>query len=584
MIHARRLAAGTAIAALIALSTPASAQRSGPPPQRGGQPVAETPYILVTAFHAPTKERAVEAADELRSRLASEHSARELFVITKATLEATLKASGYPVDSALGVPDLMELARALRAEYTIDGTVHNTGPGDAVRFDLRMLIKTGQQTLAQPLIGVNGKDVGDAAKLTEREISSALTQMPFYRDCIAALRTGKYDDAAAKARLGIAAYATSAYNRICLLNAYTSAKNTPPDSIIVLANQILGVDSTSMLALANLADAYKSKGDAEHEIATYMKIYALDPSNQTVVRSLIDEFMKTAPDKALIMIGGLLKDVPGDTALLKRKWVAHRTLKQYKQAMAAGDEYVKADPSAVTIDYFQSQIGAAQSDSDAAKAEEYATAGAQHFPKEASFSLLLAQTYYRAGQLPQSLDAARRVTAADPKSLSAWKFVLVVLTDMKQPDSAMAAGRLAIAAGVPKDSVGDVLLARVVGPTLRAAQTGHARTDWEAALKVSQAVDSIASSAQSNFYIGVSSFQVASDILTSDVQTLAKSHAPADHAQACTLSKQAEDYLATTQIAMPKGGSVDGQVASQILQAVPQFSEFIGSVKHAFCR
>jgi len=80
------------LAALAAASPRLSAQqRVVAPPQRGGQPTPKTPYILVTAFHAPTKELAVEASDELRSRLQSEHSARELYVIPKTSVEVKLK-------------------------------------------------------------------------------------------------------------------------------------------------------------------------------------------------------------------------------------------------------------------------------------------------------------------------------------------------------------------------------------------------------------------------------------------------------------------------------------------------------------
>jgi tetratricopeptide (TPR) repeat protein len=250
--------------------------------------------------------------------------------------------------------------------------------------------------------------------------------------------------------------------------------------------------------------------------------------------------------------------------------------------MVSGEELVKADTASATLDYFQRQIGAAQSDSNAAKVLEFAQKASQRFPKESSFPLLLAQSAYKAGQLQQALDAARRAATADPKRLDAWKFILVVLTDLHQPDSALAAGQQAIAAGIPKDSVGELLLARVAGPAIKAAQSSKTRADWDAALKASQAVDAIASSAQSSFYIGVASFQVAADIM-SEVQPLTKGNPkPADKAQACTLSKQAEDYLATTSIAMPKGGRIDPNVAGQILGAVSSYTDYIGQVKKAF--
>jgi len=105
--------------------------RTAIPPQRGGPPSPETPYILVTAFHAPEKKLAVEAADELRDRLKSSYSARDLFVLTKTSVDGTLQASGYPVDSALSASDLMELARQMRGEYTTDAWIRKTGADSA---------------------------------------------------------------------------------------------------------------------------------------------------------------------------------------------------------------------------------------------------------------------------------------------------------------------------------------------------------------------------------------------------------------------------------------------------------------------
>ena len=559
-------------------------QRVVTPAQRGGQPLPETPYILVTAFHAPTKQLAVEAADELRSRLQSEHSARELFVVTKATVEATLRSSGYPVDSALGVGDLMELAKALRAEYVIDGTATKAGSGNAVRFSTHVLIKTGGQTLTQPLPSADGKDVGDAAKITEHAITDALKQMPAYRDCLAALRAGKNDVAVVEARKGVVAYSNAAFARVCLLNGYVSAKTAPPDSIIAVGNQILAVDSTSMLALINIADALDAKGEKEKATDTYARIHDLDPSNQAVIRILIDRWGQSAPAKALALVGGVLKENPGDVEMVRTKRLLQLRLGRFKDAIATGEELIKLDTASATVDFYQRQIGAAQSDSNAAKVVELAGKASRRFPENASFALVVVQAQYKAGQLPPALETARRTATANPKNLDAWRFILAILSDLHQPDSALAAGQQAIAAGVPKDSVGAILLARVAGPALAAAQASKTRADWQAMLKASQAVDAITSSPQTNFYIGVSAFQVATDIVTNDLQTLVKSKKKEDQAQACTLAKQTEDLLATTSISMPRGGSVNPAAAAQVLGAIGGYSEFVTAVKKSSCK
>jgi tetratricopeptide (TPR) repeat protein len=560
----------------------AQARRDQEPPQRGGPPGEKTPYILVTTFSSTDRKLGVESANEMRHRLQQEHSAKELYVVPKTSIDNTLAASGYPPDSALNSADLMELSKQLHGEYVLDSKVTKTGPGDAVRFDVRVLLRAATSTLAQPLPAANGKDPGDAAKMVERSISEMLKGIPMYRTCIDDLRAQKNDEAATAARAGIAAYPNSVLSRICLLNAYTNAK-APADSIISVANAILQYDPMSMLALVNLADAYAAKGDKDKAIETNLKIYRVDPSNTAIAQSIVQQLGASgAPDKAIPIIDSLIKDNPADVGMLRTKWVLQLNAKQFKNALITGDELIKLDTAAATVDFYNREIGAAQSDSNATKTQELAAKASQKFPKDPTFPLLLAQSYYKSGQLQQALDAARRSAAADPKSINAWKFILVALTDLKQNDSALAAGKRAIASGIPADSVGDILLGRVAGPAIKAAQASKTRADWDAALKASQAVDSITPSPQSAFYIGVSSFQVASDIMN-EVQPLTKGNpSAANKAQACTLSKQAEDYLAITMVAMPRGGRVDAAVAGQILGAVTQYTDYIGQIKKAF--
>jgi tetratricopeptide (TPR) repeat protein len=275
----RHSAAAASLVALSLVSVPVFAQgRNQEPPQRGGPPTDKTPYILVTTFLAADRKLGVEAANEMRHRLQSEHSAKELYVVPKGSIDNTLAASGYPPDSALNSADLMELSKQLHGEYVVDGKATKAG-GGGVRFDVRVLLKTGMNTLAQPLPAADGRDVGDAAKMVEHSISDMLKGMPMYRTCIDNLRAQKNAEAITSARAGIAAYPNSVLSRICLLNAYSNQK-APADTIISVATQILTYDPSSMLALVNLADAYAVKGDTNKAIETNLKIYRADPKRR----------------------------------------------------------------------------------------------------------------------------------------------------------------------------------------------------------------------------------------------------------------------------------------------------------------
>ena len=579
----RYAAAAAGLLMLVLGGAPLLAQQrgTGDPPQRGGPPNPDTPQILVAVLQSADKGLGVQAADEIRRRIQVEHGAKELYAVPKQAINNTLEASGYRADSALNASDLMELAKQVHGDYVLEGKIAKAANG--VHLDARLLTRTGQQTLAQPLTPMEGKDAGDVAKQAEKQISEALKGMPSYKACTNDLRAQKYDQAIIDARKGITAYPNSTLNRLCILSAYSYQK-AAPDSIIAMANQILQQDPTSMIALANAAEAYKTKGDNDKAIEYNIRIWKADPSNQSVVESIIASLATSgAPEKALPIIDTLIAQNPGDVRMLETKWKLQLLAADkgaqgmWKQAISTGEELAKADTSKATLEYFQRQIGAAQKDSDAAKVQEFAARAAQKFPKDASLQLLLAQGYLKSGQLQQALAAARRAAEADPKDSRGWLFAIAVQNQMNQGDSALATAQKAIASGISKDTIGASLLA-TVGPALKKAQESKAREDWQVALQAAQTVDAIASSPEAKFYTGVAAFQIGADAI-SNVNKIYKD--PKQRAAACADLKVAEDNLATAQMAMPGGGKVDPNTAGQILQQATQFSGYIPQFKKA---
>jgi len=466
------------ILALSLLGAPASAQR-GPvePAQRGGQPKQETPYILVATFRSDDRKLGVDAADEVRKRLSNEHSAQELFVVLKRNINTTLEASGYRADSALNASDLMELSKQLHGTYVIDAKATKTPTG--VRIEPRLMLRTGMNTLTQPLPAVDGKDAGDAAKGVEKAISDAIKGMDPYNKCIADLRAQKYDAAVTDAKLGITAYPNTVLSRLCALQALTSLKASA-DSIASVANAIIAIDPTNMIALQNLGDAYLAKGDTAKAIQTKILIYRADPTNPAIAGEVVRQIGQFgSPDVALGILEPLLKENPADPEMLKTKWVLQLRAKQYKQAFITGDELAKVDTAfGNSLDYFNRSIGAAQADTNAAMVQKLAAQASQKFPKEISFINLLTQSYMKQGQLQQALQSARRATEIDPKNATTWQFVMGIQSQMNQPDSVLASAQKAIAAGVPKDSLAASLLG-VAAPALKKAQETKAREDWD---------------------------------------------------------------------------------------------------------
>jgi tetratricopeptide (TPR) repeat protein len=313
-----------------------------------------------------------------------------------------------------------------------------------------------------------------------------------------------------------------------------------------------------------------------------LALYREDQSNTQLAKSIVATLAQSgAPDKAIPIIDSLLVNNPADPEMLRQKWLLLLRAGQLKAALTAGEALIKADTAAATLDYFQRQIGAAQKDSNAAAVAEYANRAAARFPKNADFSLLLAQNQLRAGQLQQAVESARRATQADPKDPRGWQLMLAAFAQMKQSDSVVATGKAAVAAGVSKDEIGASLVS-VANEAFQKAQASKSREDYQAALDAAMTVDAIAPSPQSAFFIGVSAYSVAADIV-GGLQKIAQSTKKSDQVEACTQATQVEDLLTQVQINLPKGASVSKEAAGQILGAVPQFSEFVSAVKKARC-
>lgn len=547
---------------------------------------ADIPRILVATFQSADQRSGVEAGDAVRQRVTQEVPQRELWVISKNDIDNTLKASGYRPDSALSANDLKELAKLLRADEILDGTVTKAGNGITVRPRLML---SRDVSLAQPLPVVQARDAGDAAKQIERELSAARKQIDANTKCTNDLRAAKYQDAIVDARKGISEYPQATLARLCLMSAYTymrsaadtSAKTAADsararslgDSVLTVANEILAIDPTSRLALGNAIDVYRAKGDTANMIKASLALAKADPSNTTAITSVVNILgQMNKPDVALPIIDQILQDNPGDPQFLRMRWLLLLSAGKYKDALAAGDEYVKADSTAANADFYTRQIAAASADSQPQVAAQIAARAVQKFPKDANLGLVYAQALHKAGQTQQALDAAKRAVAVDPKVPNGWLYIIVTEAELNQTDSALATARQAIAAGADKDQIGQALVSPM-GTLIKNAQATPSRAAWENAYRFSAAVDSIAPSPNSKYFIGISAFSAGLDAL----QSINKS-------KSCADAEYADTMWSAAQIAMPAGAAVDKNSAGQILGAIQQYSPAIAQAKKVFCK
>jgi tetratricopeptide (TPR) repeat protein len=566
-----------AVAAACAIALAAAFTPGAAVAQRGGQPAEDTPRILIPTFHSPDQGQGLSVAEAIRSRVQQETPAREMAVVPREDINRFLKGSGFPEDIALNQPDLKELAKFLRADYILDGNASKATSG--VRIDARLMLAR-DVGLAQPLPPIEGKDAGAAAKQLEKELSEARKQLVDNRRCENAIRGGKFDEAIAAAREGIRKYPRATLARLCLMTAF-SQKKLGPDSVLSVTDEILKLDSLSSFALRNAIAAYQEKADTASVVRMSIRLARLDPSARGPLIGLLASLKQ--PEVALPLVQEMLNDDSGDVELLKMHWSLLRAAKRWKEALVAGEAYVKADTSAATADYFTIMAATAASDSQYTLGAEIASLGVEKFPKDADLWMLNAQMLRKAGKLPEALGAALKAYDLNPKVEFGAQFVTAAYSELNQQDSALAFARRSVAAGADKAAIGNALT-KFVASSARAAQEagkveGKGREEWIRAFQTAMTVDSIAPNEQTKFFSGVSAFQVGMDAY-SKLNATAK----ASTTKACEETKLIEDMWAVSQINMPQGAKVDTQTAGQIMGAIQQLSPAVSEAKKQLCK
>ena len=144
--------------------------------------------VLVAVFRSGEKGMGVQAADAVRSRINSEFPFKQVYVLPKTDINATLEASGFSVTDALEPHDQRALATLLRADEYVTGTATKTA--DGVRVEAALVLAR-DNALVQPVGTYEAKNLGQAASLISKELKEARKQMDDERKCIKFAREQK---------------------------------------------------------------------------------------------------------------------------------------------------------------------------------------------------------------------------------------------------------------------------------------------------------------------------------------------------------------------------------------------------------
>jgi len=478
-----------ALVAAVAVS-PAAAQKG--PVER----------VMIPTLQSTDKELGVQAAEAIRNRLQKETNVRDLIVVPKADINNSLQSSGYSTTEALAPGDAKALASLVRAAQYLDGTVTRTPTG--FKIDSRLIISR-DLTRGQVLPTAQAAKLDDAANQVAKAIKEARRQVPAEETCHNHVVQGKYQEAVAAARAGLASNPTAHIVAVCLAEGYAGLKMD--DSVIAVSERVRANDPRNITALRMLADIYQTRKDPR-SIDVLMALVAADPTNLRLQQAVVNSLAESGQSaKAIPIVRDLLQNNPGDPQLLHLAWLVYLNAKDFEGAINVGNELVRVDTAAATADYYTRLAGAYANLNQLQRASEAAARGAAKFPNDANLLLYNASAMLKAGQLQQAVDAANRALTINPKLENGYLILAQAQGQLNQPDAFAATLQRASVNGVNKTILAQLALQQG-NNAFKAAQASKARPDFQRAIKFLAMSDSLEPSADAKFLIGASAFSV----------------------------------------------------------------------------
>jgi tetratricopeptide (TPR) repeat protein len=562
-LKARYCQALSAIAAGVVVSLPlaASAQTT-----RAADPNA--PRLMVGVFRSADKAQGVQTADAIRTRLTQDVPLKQLWVVPKNDITATLEASGFPTTEALAPHDARALAQLLRADEYIVGNIVRDSAG--VRVDANLVL-TRDNSLVQPLGSYRVDKPDKAAGQISKDFRDAQKAFASERACYVAAREQKFDVALAAARKGIAEYPKSTLARLCMANVMYQQKAAPAE-ILKVAEEVIAIDPRSKPALQLAYDAYKTAGQADKADETLLALVSADPTNQRLLEQVANEWAASGKAaKAVPVVEQLVKDNPGDPSFLQLQMRVKLAAKDYKGGIAAGEELLKADTAAATADLFTRLATAAVLDSQPQKAAQIAAQGVQKFPANGDLLGTYADALTRSGQSQQAMEVMTKALAANPKLPGAYAALARMQADAGQDDAAFTSLQQAVTNGDSASTVARYALA-IGQSAYKAANAAKTAPAYEKAIKYLEFSDKTATSNEAKFLLGVTSLSYGQMLLQE-----------AQKSKSCAPAKQAQAAFLTAQTNLPAGGKFNPQATQQALSGLTQLAPYGDLLVKALC-
>ncbi len=556
---------GLALGGIVLTPTLASAQYNRVPDPNAIR-------VMVSVFKAGEKGLGVQAADAVRSHMTSEFPFKQVYVLPKQDINATLEASGFPTADALQPHDARALANLLRADEYVTGSATKTATGYKVEG---ALVLARDNALVQPLGSYDAAKVDQAAGMVSKELKEARKQLEFEKKCINAARDNKFDAAIGFAKEGITAYPKATLARICLANVLVSQKASN-DEQLKIAREIVAIDPRSRPGLALLATAYRAANQPDSSVLALTALLATDPSNPRLQKDVIDAVASMAnPAAARPIIDSAVALNPGDPELLALRWKILGAVKDYKAMFVQGEELVKLDTSLADTTYFIRTTAAYAADSQQQKSAEFAAKGLVKFPNQPTLTFQQIIALRAAGQGQQALEALTKALGAKVPVENGAFLRLTLLKDLNRNDEIVPAARDLVVAGDTSTTIRQMVVGIGQQQSNAAAKSGSA-DDYALAIKTLLYADSISkgqTKQQAGFLLGSTYVRFAQVKLQA-----------AQAGKSCPLAKEAKDMIVNAQIELPKGGQLYADTMRQLMGAAMQLDTGADGLIKAYCK
>ena len=582
--------AAVVITAAVVPAHTAAAQRTQEFTQQG---------LLVAPFKSSDRKVGNKIADEIRGRVDKSANKRELDVIDERSMTTALFNAGFPENHVPDLSQVRALSRFLRADEYLMGEVDKTPNGYRVRA---RLILARDVRMQQPLPDVVDADQDRAAARMASAVVEARRQLTPQRRCENFIRDGRGAQAIEAARDGIRLYPRSTLARRCLLAAHLFV-GTPADTVLMVAGDMMRVDSLSYYAIEGAAQAYDVMKVKERAADMWLRLQRSDTADIDLGERVVAAMLYNGNSQRAEPVVATLSDkAPDHMGLMRLRWQVLFANRSWKEATRVGGKLLEIDSLSAKDSTFLLRLATAyKSNNDAVRAVEVAARGLQAFPHDqrlfslyvqlvrgeavdglarglaafpqnAEFKVMQSQDLKTRGKAEESVDAMREALALDSTIENGHIQLARAQAELGQNDSAFATLKRGLTAGEDSAVIAQFALAR--GNQLyRAANSTKVRADFMLAMRFLALADSVRSSPNAKLLMGAAAFSVAQS---------AASEAP--KTKDCELSRLGFDMIAIAQPNLAAGVDIAADAVRQYQDYLTQLQPISAKQVEVFCK